>query len=66
MYVTKKSKRQNSVDTANLLLYDYINKFPQLVKSITATDIIRVANKYFEQPYVFTIVAPQNCLKNIK
>ena len=46
--------------------YDYINKFPQLVKSITATDIIRVANKYFEQPYVFTIVAPQNCLKNIK
>ena len=46
--------------------YEYMNKFPELVKSITATDIISVANKYFEQPYVFTIVAPQNCLKNIK
>ena len=46
--------------------YDYINKFPELIKSVTATDIIRVANKYFEQPYVLTIVAPKNCLKNIK
>ena len=46
--------------------FGYINEFPQLVKSVTATDIIRVANKYFEQPYVYSVVAPQNCLKKIK
>ena len=46
--------------------YNYINEFPQLIKSVTATDIIRVANKYFEKPYVTTIVAPQSCLKTIK
>lgn len=46
--------------------FEYINEFPQLIKSVTTTDIIRVANKYFEQPYVTTIVAPQNCLNTFK
>ena len=46
--------------------FEYINEFPQLIKNVTATDIIRVANKYFERPYVTTIVAPQNCLNTFK
>lgn len=46
--------------------FEYINEFPQLIKSVTATDIIRVANKYFDAPYVTTIVAPQDCINNFK
>lgn len=46
--------------------YDYINEFPQLIKSVTATDVIRVANKYFDAPYVTTIVAPSKYLGQFK
>ncbi len=42
---------------------DYINEYPQLIKSITAADVIKAANKYFDAPSVTTIVAPQSCLK---
>lgn len=44
--------------------YKYIEEFPKLIESITQTDIIRVANKYFDNPYVYTIVAPKVILKN--
>lgn len=43
--------------------YGYIKEFPKFVKEVSASDIIRVANKYFEAPYVFTIVAPKKCLE---
>lgn len=43
--------------------FDYINEFPKLIECVTPTEVIRVANKYFEKPYVFTIVAPQKYLK---
>ncbi|MBS4759896.1 MAG: insulinase family protein [Clostridium sp.] len=46
--------------------FNYIKEFPKLIESVTPSDIIRVANKYFDAPYVFTIVAPQNCLNKIK
>lgn len=42
---------------------DYVNEFPKLIQSVTQTDIIRVANKYFDVPAVVTIVAPQAVLK---
>ena len=42
---------------------DYLNEYPQLIKSITAADVIKAANKYFDAPNVTTIVAPQSCLK---
>ena len=42
---------------------EYIKEFPQLIESVTPSDIIRVANKYFDAPYVFTIVAPEKYLK---
>ena len=42
--------------------FDFINKYPDLIESITASDVIRVANKYFNNKAVITIVAPQNCL----
>lgn len=43
--------------------FEYINEYPKLIQSVTAADVIRVANKYFDAPYVTTIVAPQACLK---
>lgn len=43
--------------------FEYKNEFPKLIQSVTAADVIRVANKYFDAPYVTTIVAPQGYLK---
>ncbi len=43
---------------------DYINEFPKLIQSITAADVIKAANKYFDTPYVTVIVAPQKFLTN--
>lgn len=42
--------------------FEYINEFPKLVESVSASDVIRIANKYFDAPYIFTIVAPQKVL----
>lgn len=42
--------------------FEYINEFPSLIESVSASDIIRIANKYFESPYMFVIVAPQKTL----
>ncbi len=42
--------------------FEYINEFPQLIENVTTSDVIKTANKYFSKPYVFTIVAPENCL----
>lgn len=33
--------------------------FPDLINKITAEDIINTANKYFNQPYIFSVVAPE-------
>lgn len=38
--------------------YDYDKKYPKLIQAVTPNDILSVANKYFSQPYVFTMVAP--------
>ena len=44
--------------------FEYINEFPQLIENVTASDVIKTANKYFSKPYVFTIVAPNDCIKH--
>ena len=38
--------------------YDFVNKYPKLIQDVGANDIIKVANKYFSQPYVYTLVSP--------
>ncbi len=43
--------------------FEYIDEFPKLVESVSASDVIRIANKYFSTPYVFAIVAPETTLK---
>ena len=42
--------------------YDYINRLPDLINSVTVTDIITVANKYFTDDIVQSVVIPKNTL----
>ena len=44
--------------------FDFIDKYPSIIESVTAGDIIRVANKYFNtNKAVITVVAPDEYLK---
>ena len=36
--------------------YEFIDKYPDVIKSVTASDIIEVANKYFTDKYVMSAV----------
>ena len=36
--------------------YKFLDTFPDLINSITASDIIEVANKYFDDKYVMSVV----------
>ena len=36
--------------------FGFIDKYPDLIKSVTATDIIEVANKYFNNNYVKSVI----------
>lgn len=38
--------------------WEFYKKYPQLIQAVSPNDVISVANKYFSQPYVFTMVAP--------
>ena len=42
--------------------FDYEDKFVSSIKSVTSTDIIEVANKYFTKSYVLSILAPKKYL----
>ena len=43
--------------------YAFNEKYPELIQAVTPNDIISVANKYFSQPYVFTMVDAQTSKK---
>ena len=43
--------------------YQFDEKYPQIIKSVTSEDIINVANKYFNDKYIITVVAPQKEFK---
>ncbi len=45
--------------------YKYNYSFPELINSVTAQDIITVANKYFNNPYAVSIVAPKESIDQI-
>ena len=40
--------------------YMFLNRYQNLINSVTVKDVIKAANKYFSQPYVYTMVAPEN------
>ena len=37
--------------------YRFSYDYPQLIENVSVQDILEVANKYFSQPYVMSIVA---------
>ena len=43
--------------------YLFLDRYPQLINSVTLQDVIKAANKYFTKPYIFTVVGPD---KNIE
>ena len=45
--------------------YDFVDKYPELIKSITVQDIINVANKYFSTPYVYTILGQKTSIEKL-
>ncbi len=45
--------------------YDFIEKYPEIIKSVTVQDIIKTANKYFSQPYVYAISGPDKAVEKM-
>ncbi len=39
--------------------YEFMDKYPALIQSVTVQDIINVANKYFSEPFTLSVVAPK-------
>ncbi len=42
--------------------YTFLNRYQEVINSITAQDVINTANKYFSAPYVYTIVGPKEVI----
>ncbi|MCD7779160.1 MAG: insulinase family protein [Candidatus Gastranaerophilales bacterium] len=45
--------------------YSLIEEYPQLINSVTLQDVIKTANKYFNNPYVFTVVGPEKSIEKL-
>ena len=45
--------------------YDFIERYPEIINSVTVQDIIKTANKYFCRPYILTIVGPNKNIEKI-
>ena len=45
--------------------YTYLEKYPEVINSITVQDIIRTANKYFSKPYIFTSLGPKKSVEKL-
>ncbi len=45
--------------------YEFIDKYPELIKSVTIQDIIKTANKYFSQPYIYAISGPNKSIEKM-
>ncbi|OGI30374.1 MAG: hypothetical protein A2287_01950 [Candidatus Melainabacteria bacterium RIFOXYA12_FULL_32_12] len=46
--------------------FKYNYEFPDLINSITAEDITNTANKYFNDPYIISIVAPAKNVEGLE
>ncbi len=45
--------------------YTFIDKYPELINSVTLQDVIKAANKYFSKPYIFIMVGPKEFVEKI-
>lgn len=46
--------------------YKYNYEYPDLINSVTSDDIIKTANKYFNSPYIISIVAPEKNVESLE
>lgn len=61
---TDKAAMVNSFEVYNKG-YDFIEKYPDLINSVTVQDIIKTANKYFNSPYVFTVLGNKKSIDKL-
>ena len=54
----------NSLEISNRG-YEFIDRYPSLIKSVTLQDVIKTANKYFSKPYVFTLLGPEKSIEKL-
>ena len=45
--------------------YDFVDKYPDLIKSVTIQDVINVANKYFSKPYIYTVLGKKESIEKL-
>lgn len=45
--------------------YKFTYDFPDLINSVTSEDVKAAANKYFNSPYVLSVVAPEQSMKSL-
>ncbi|MFH0702719.1 MAG: pitrilysin family protein [bacterium] len=67
------SQETNQQRAHNLGLFEILGKgykfnyeYPDLINSITAKDIMETANKYFNNPYAISIVAPKGSIEDLE
>lgn len=46
--------------------YDYADKYKTLINSVTAEDIINTANKYFNKPYIISVIGREEYLRKME
>ena len=45
--------------------YDYLEKWIASIMAVSAEDVRNVANKYLDENYVLTILAPEEAMKGV-
>ena len=45
--------------------YTFIEKYPDLINSVSVQDIIKTANKYFNNNYIFTVLGPTSAIEKM-
>ncbi len=45
--------------------YTFLDRYPEIIKSITVKDIIRTANKYFSRPYVYAVLGNEKDIEKL-
>lgn len=45
--------------------YTFIERYPELINSVSVQDVIKTANKYFTNQYIFTVLGPQKAIEKM-
>ncbi len=45
--------------------YTFLERYPELINSVSVQDVIKTANKYFTNQYIFTVLGPQKAIEKM-